>query len=224
MTLAIPMELNPLDSVIKGAAVLASAVQRTLLETQTVVQEYITTTQASTEARDILKSYFIELHSKLKKLENSYKNTATQLKKAKSINDDIDTELKIILLMNNAQSDLIFIRDTYKRIQDQLKQVKELSLWSWSISRQFDKAYKSLDQSLKSIDRALLRFNQLRHYSVKEYQAYQHNQLLKVAALTPQPIQLDADDLRFILESIDKPPKPPTPAMQRALEHYHQCS
>lgn len=225
MSLAIPMEQSPIDSALENAVALASSAQRFLLETYSAVQQYLTHTEASAEVRKVIKARLLTLHHKLKAIENSLKNASTKLKTAKSVNPNIEIELKLIVLTKNLQVDLVGIKEAYDRVYRALKNTQGLSLVSWGVNRQFAKTYKVLDQSLEHIRRVQTHLSRLHHYSPAEYLSYQSAQLSSIAALNTQAIHLEAEDWEFMLDcEYNQPIPPPTPAMLRALEHYKQCS
>ena len=224
MSFVIPMELNAIDSAIEGAATLRASLQRVLLETQESIQEYVATQQVSAEARKLINARFLAQYHQLKQVEHKARYIATVLQKNKSLDVNLERGLQLKLLNDSLPNDLIRIKQHYKVIYSVLKNLKELSLVSWSINRRLAKIHKSLDQILEyleSIQNSSIKFYR---YSETDYRSYQKGLLASTAALSEEAINLSSEDWDFILDCMDKPPKPPSPAMKRALEHYAQCS
>lgn len=224
MTLAISMELNPLDSITESTTALVGSVQSALLETQASIQKYFSNAQASTEVRKALNVHFLGQYRKLKRIERKAKNHEVILRKTKSFKPNLEVELRLRLSTDSLLADVTVIKNGYVEIHRQLKAFKFLSLTSWSINRQMTRIHKTVDHTLVHIQKMQVHLSRLYIYTEQDYQAYQTGKLVGVAAMNPQALALSEADLAFMLSCEDEPIRPPAPAMMRALEHYQQCS
>jgi hypothetical protein len=225
MSLAIPMEISTLESAIESTAVLTAAVQRVLLDAQENFQSCISNQQKLFEIKKQLNDFLRKQYYKLHAIEYKSRDIHSQLQKMDILKaNSIAHELKTKLLIDSLIPDINGIKNSYLLQEKFLKEYKIISFTSFSTKRILTKIYNSLEKTIFHIKSIQNSFNKIRQYSNTEYENYQKNYLLSIAPITNEPLYLESEDLEFILDSLNVPVSPPTPAMQRALERYAKCS
>ena len=225
MSMAITMESNAVDTAIESAAAVAASLHRVVVEMHESAKSYIAEQQAIATLKQSVAERLSQQHKRLKNIEHDTSDIEQKLKKATKIKtNDVAHEVSVKLSSDNLLQGVLGLQRDYRSFKLLLRTNKVISITSFSIKWVMDKIFKSLDRTERNAKYINTVISGINNYSAQECAAYQTSQLAGIAAMNGEVVKLHPADIGFILESQEAPTRTPTPAMQRALKRFAQCS